>query len=114
DDIDAADKAEAALVDGADQPLCLAVIADDLTDRLDPARESRLRYDAAMPDRFEDVIAADDAIAVLHEVDEQGENLRLDRQHRLAVAQLLRADIELEAVKTIKHGRLAPVRDPLC
>src|SRR5205085_954071 len=100
--LDVRDEAEPALVDGSDQALRLSVIADRLAGRLHAARKRRLRHDAAVPDRLEKVVAADDPIAILHEVDEQREDLRLDRKHGSAAAQLLSADVDLERIEAIE------------
>ena len=106
--LDVADKAEAALVDGLDQALRLAVIADRLPRRLHPARQRRFRDDAPAPDGLENIVAADDAVAILDEMHKQRENLRLDGQHGPAAPQLLRGGVDLECLKPIDHRIARP------
>ena len=76
-DLHVADKAQALARDGADQPLLVAVVADRLADGIDPAGQRRFRDDAAAPDRRDQVVLADDAVAVLDQADQQVEHLRL-------------------------------------
>ena len=70
-----ADKAEAFASDGADQFLLVAAVADRLARGVDAAGQSRIRHDPAAPDRSEEIVLADDAVAVLHQVDQEIEDL---------------------------------------
>ena len=76
---DLADEAESLARDGADQALLLAAVADRLAHRVDVAGQSRFGNDASGPDRVQKGILADDVLAVLHEVKQQIEDLRADR-----------------------------------
>src|SRR5258708_37948812 len=82
------DEAEALARDGADQLLVLAAVADRLARGVDAAGQRRIRDDPAAPDRSDEIVLADDAIAILHQVDQQVEDLRLDGDGRRAAAQL--------------------------
>ena len=42
----------------------------------------RIRHDPAAPDRGDEIVLADDAVAVLHQVNQQVEHLRLDMYRR--------------------------------
>ena len=81
-DAHVADEAQALARDGADQPLLLAAVADRLARGIDAAGQGRLRHDPAAPDRSDEIVLADDAVAVLHQVDQQVEHLRLDGNRR--------------------------------
>ena len=74
-----ADEAESALVDGADHLLRAAVVADRAPRRADARVERRVRHHAPLPHRLEQLVLADDAIAVLQQIGEHVEHLRLDR-----------------------------------
>ena len=74
--------------DGADQLLALAAVADRLARGIDAAGQGRIRHDPAAPDRRDEIVLRDDAIAVLHKVDQQIEHLRLDGNGFGAAAQL--------------------------
>ena len=67
-DLDLADEAVALAGDRAHQPLFLAGIADGLAHRIDVAGDRRFRDDPAVPHRLEQVVLADDAIAVVDEL----------------------------------------------
>src|SRR5258708_38166019 len=82
------DEAEALARDGADQLLLLAAVADRLARGVDAAGQRRIRHDPAAPDRRDEIILADDALAILHQVDQEIEHLRLDRDPRAAPVQL--------------------------
>ena len=56
--------------------------------RVDAAGQGRFRHDPAVPDRRDQVVFADDAVAVLHQVNQQVEYLRLDSNGLRTPAQL--------------------------
>src|SRR5262249_11657175 len=89
-----ADEAQPLARDGADQLLVPAAVADRLARGVDAAGQRRIRHVAAAPDRGDEILLADDALAVRHEVDEQVEYLRLDGNRRRATAQLAPVDIK--------------------
>src|SRR3546814_16070394 len=63
----------------ANQELLPTAVADRLAHRIDMAGESGLRDDPAAPDHLNQVVLGDDALAVLHQVKQQVEDLRPDR-----------------------------------
>jgi hypothetical protein len=67
-DLDLAYKAVALASDCAHQSLFLAAIADGLAYRIDVAGDRRFRDDPAVPHGLEQVVLADDAIAVVDEL----------------------------------------------
>jgi hypothetical protein len=101
--LDVADEAQALARDRADEGLRLAAVADGLTRRVDPASERRVRHDPPAPHRGDEVVLADDAVAVLDEVDEEVEHLRLDHDRLFAAAKLAAGGIEHVAGKSVNH-----------
>ena len=61
------------------------------------------RNDASTPNRCDQIVFADDAVAVLDEVDQQIKNLRLDRNDRPTCAQLPTFAIEREIFERKQH-----------
>ena len=61
-----------------DDQLLAAIVTDGLADRLDPRRECGLAHEAVTPDRVEQFLLAHHRAAVLDEVCEHVEHLRLD------------------------------------
>src|ERR1700722_8258713 len=72
-----ANEAQALARECADQLLVLAAVADRLSRGVDAAGQRRIRRDPAAPDRSDEIVLADDAVAVLHQVNQQVEHLRL-------------------------------------
>ena len=89
-----AHEAQALARDGADQLLAMAVVADRLARGVNAAGQRRIGHDPAAPDRRDEIVLGDDAIAVLHHVDQQVEYLRLDCNRLGAAAQLAPVDIK--------------------
>ena len=89
-----ADEAKSLARDGADQLLIFAVVADRLSRGVDTAAQRRIRYDPAAPDRSDEIVLADEAVAVLHQVNQQVEDLWLDRNELETAAQFAAADIK--------------------
>jgi hypothetical protein len=71
-----------------------AAVADGSARRVDAAGQRRFRDDPPAPDRLQEIVLADDAVAILHQIDQEVEDLRLDRDQPGAVAQLAPAYIE--------------------
>ena len=90
-----ADEAESALVDRADHLLRAAVVADHAPRRADARVERRIRHHAALPHRLEQLVLADDAVAVLQQIGEHVEHLRLDRHGLPGAAQFLLHQVNL-------------------
>jgi hypothetical protein len=79
---------------GADKPLFLAVIADRVSCGVDPAVQRRVRNDPSSPHKRNEVIAADDAVSVFQEVNQQVEHLRLHRNHLTVTAKFSKIGIK--------------------
>src|SRR5262249_45951401 len=82
----------------------LAVVGHRLAHRIDPAGERRIRHDAAAPDGGDQVVLAHDAVAVLHQIQQEIEHLRLDLDQLGAPAQLPPVDVKQMIFKTKWHG----------
>ncbi len=74
-----ADEAHALARNGADQFLLLAAVADRLARGIDAAGQRRIRHDPAAPDRRDEIVLADDAVAIFDQENQEVEHLRLDR-----------------------------------
>ncbi len=88
------DETQALARDGANQPLLVPAVADRLACGIDAAGQRRIRYDAAAPDGGYQVVLADDPVAVLHQIDQEVEHLRLDRDRHGAAIELPAIDIK--------------------
>src|SRR5467141_3611191 len=82
-----ADEPEALARNGADQLLVLAAVADRLSHSVDAAGQRRIRNDPAAPDRSDEIVLADDPVAVLHQINQEIEYLRLNGNPFGAAAQ---------------------------
>ena len=80
--------------DGADHSLILAGVADRGARGVDAAGQRRFGDDAAVPDALDQIVLGDDAVAVLDEVDQQIEHLRLDCDILAAAGEFAHAGIE--------------------
>ena len=99
-----ADEAKALSRDGADHGLILAAVADRLARGVDPARQRRFGDDAAVPDRLDQIVLGDDAVAVFDQMNQQIEHLRLDRDALAAAGQLAEVGIKHMVGKVKLHG----------
>jgi hypothetical protein len=79
---DLADKAKPLARQRADQDLPLAVVADGVAHRVDLAAERGFRHDAAAPYGRHQVVLADHARAILNEIEQEIEGLRLGGDQR--------------------------------
>ena len=77
-----ADEAEPPPDERPDQALTLPVVADGPARRRDAAAERRVGDEAVAPDAVEQLVLGDDAVAVLDQVGEDVEDLRLERDVR--------------------------------
>ena len=77
DHLKVADKANALARIGLDQDLILAGVADGFPRSGDAGAERRFRNDAAVPYRSDQVVPAHHAIAVLQQIKQEIEDLRL-------------------------------------
>jgi hypothetical protein len=81
-------EAQALAGQGLDQALPFAIVGDGAPRLADAAGERRFRDDAPVPDLSDQIVPADDALAVLDHERQQVEDLGLDGDQRLATAQL--------------------------
>ena len=86
-----ANEANALPRNGPDQLLFLAVVADRVPRGVDAAVERRVRHDPAAPYQGDEIVPADDTVAVLQQMNQQVEHLRLHRDQLTATAQLAKA-----------------------
>ena len=80
----------------ANEALVVAAVAERAPCRADAGAQRRLRNDAALPDRVEQLVLADRSITVANEIDKQVEHLRFDVNDRAGAPQLLPRHIDLE------------------
>src|SRR5262249_55096323 len=101
---DGADEPETVLVERADNFLIGAAIADGPPGGADAGTQGRIRNSATFPHRLNQLVLADDPIVVANEVDEQVENLRLNRHAVSFSPQLLPRDIDFKSGKPKIQG----------
>ena len=94
--LDGADEPEAFASERADQALLLAAVADRLAHRVDVTGQGRFGDDPSVPYRLQQIVLADDAFAVAHQVNQQVEDFRPNRNN-------LRPPGELPPVR-VKHA----------
>src|SRR5207245_2103215 len=82
------DEADPLARNSANEPLFLAVVADRASSGVDPAVQRRVRDDPSSPHQRNEIIPADDAVAVFQQVNQQVEYLRLHRHQIAATVQL--------------------------
>src|SRR5262245_4137690 len=109
--VDLADEAKPPLVQSADEALVAAAIAERAPCRADAGVERRLRDDAALPDDVEQLVFADDPVAIANEVNEQIEHLRLDVDIRPGEPQLLPREVDLEIAEAEAQRSPPPCLD---
>jgi hypothetical protein len=100
---DLADKAKSLARKRADQTLPLAVVADSVADRVDLAAERGFRNDSAAPNGGHQVILADDALAILNEIQQEIEGLRLGGNERSPAPQFPAVRIEQILFEGVDH-----------
>ena len=103
-----ADKAKSALAQRANQALIVAAVAERPPRRADSGAERRLRDDAPLPNRLDQLVLAHDPVAVLNKVNDQVEHLRLDMNNCARAPQLVPSDVDLE-IGEAKVQKLSPV-----
>ncbi|MEY9551531.1 hypothetical protein ABIF67_005596 [Bradyrhizobium japonicum] len=92
--LDGADETKALARDGTDQRLVRAAVADRLARCVDPAGQGGFGDAAPVPDLVDQLILADHPVTVLHEVDDEVEDLRLHGHGNLLAAQLAPVGVE--------------------
>ena len=88
------DKTKALASDGTDQFLFLAIVADRLARGIDATNQGRVRHNAASPNRGDQIVLADNAVAVFDQMNQQIEHLGLNSYYRGPAPQLSPAGIE--------------------
>jgi hypothetical protein len=83
-------------MDGADQALRAARVADRLAGRGDTAAERRLRHDSTLPHGLDQLVAAHGPVTVAHQVDQDVEYLRLDVNRGAGAPQLVPCQVDFE------------------
>jgi hypothetical protein len=102
--LEGGNKTIAAPVHRLDQALFSATIAQSTPHRPDPLREGALTDTPVGPELFHKFVFGDDAIAMLHEVDEHVEALALKGAEGAAVAEFVTLRIESVTIKGIEHA----------
>ena len=97
---DGADELVAAAADGPDVALGLAVVAERVPRRLDPAGQGRLADEAAAPHRVEQLFLGDEAVVVAHQLGHHVEDLGFDPDHVAVAAQLVAGGVQHEVVES--------------
>jgi hypothetical protein len=96
---------ETSPLDGTDDRLLFATVANRPADAVDAAVQSCVRYDAAVPDLRDQLILADDPIGVSRKKDEQVENLRLHvNDNAVAAPKLAPVGVEGEFIELKQHS----------
>jgi hypothetical protein len=112
-----ADKTQSFARNGADQLLFVAAVAHRFARGVDTAGQGRVRHDPVMPDRRDEIVLADNAVAVLHQINQQIEHLRFDGNDVVTPAELAPVGVKRIARKeeshvaapSISHGIIKPV-----
>jgi hypothetical protein len=94
---------------GAKEALLLAAVADRIARRIDPRAQCRFRDDPPLPHRSQQIVLADDALAVADRVFEEVKNLRLEGDQRAAAAQLAPRGIQGEIFKGVEQCTAPPI-----
>src|SRR5262245_44155322 len=102
--LDGGNKTIAAPMHRLDQALFAATVAQRTPRRPEPLREGALTDTQLGPELFQEFVFGDDAIAMLHEVDEHVEALTLKGAEGAAVAEFVTLRIELVTIKGIEHA----------
>ena len=109
---DLTDEPKTPPVDRLDERLPVAVVANRLPGSIDPAAESRLRYDPPVPDRLEQFLLADDPVPVPQQMYQQIVDLWLHVHDLTSSSQLLTIEIDLTfgegEVHSILRSRICP------
>ena len=108
-------EAESLAMRGPDVTLGRPVVPERLARGLDAARDCGIRDDAAVPHFLEQLVAGHQPVPVLDEVNQEREDLGLQRARRSARAQFGSRQVELELAEPVDHGgehRRRPLQFP--
>ena len=97
---------------GADPPLRFAIVAERPARRIDTRGDRRIRHDPSAPYRLQQVVLADDPIMVLHQIDQEIEDLGFDGNQLGAASQLAPLAIEHMIAEREEHLPLPKGRWP--
>jgi hypothetical protein len=100
---DLGDEAKPAARDGPDKTLRCAVVADRAARRVYPTGERSVRDDPSVPNRLENLILADHAIAVGSQIDQKVEYLGLHMDSAPAEPELATGRVEFAALEPDDH-----------
>ena len=95
---------------GLDQTLLGSAVPDGTADGIDARTQRRFGHDAAAPDLLDQLVPANDVLAVSDQMDQKVEGLRLHGDRGRAATQLAPAWIERVLVKNINQIRDSRVR----
>ena len=105
-----ADKPETLARKGAYELLLLTAVANRPAHGVYSAGQRRFGYDASTPDRGNEIVLADDTVAIPDEMDQKVEDLRLER-NQLATALEL-ATIRVEGVASEQDRQIPSPAGP--
>src|SRR5262245_34047848 len=105
------DEPVAATVHGTDEPLGLTVVADCLASLLDPAGDRRLADEPPAPDLVHQLFLGHHPVAVVHQVREYLEDLRLDRHPNTGAPQLDPRQVKLQVLEPNNHTWTVALHD---
>jgi hypothetical protein len=88
---------------GANQSLFLSVVADRATNSIDPGCYRRFRYDPSTPDGGEQIVLADDSIAVAEQKNQQVKHLGLKGKQCPTATQLAPAYVQNIVVEQVEQ-----------
>lgn len=100
------DKADALARQGSNKALRLPAIANRGANRIYPGAQCRFRYVASVPDSREQIISANDSLAVLDQIDKEIKDLRLQMDFSGAAAKFTPVRVESQVIETIDQGSL--------
>src|ERR1700744_2528652 len=86
-----------------DKPLVCTVVSDRRARGIDATCECGLRNDAPVPDRRNEVVPADNTIALLDQIGQQIEYLRFKVEQNLAAAKLAPLTVERIVIESKDH-----------
>src|SRR5262249_30285564 len=102
--LDGGNKTIAAPMHRLDQAVVAAIVAQSAAAWPGPFRERALTDTLVGPELFHEFVFGDDAIAMVHEVDEHVEALALQGAESAAVVEFVTLRIELVTIKGIAHA----------
>ena len=95
---------EALALQGFDETLFFAGIANHTPSDVQPRRQCRIGHDTAVPDGLDEVVLADDPFPVADQVIEQVEHLRRDGDHVRPAVKLAKVGVECVLLEEIPQA----------